>query len=71
MVEYKNHDELTAGIEYTFKTNDGYFNSSSPLNIKAKFADKVVFEIPYGLKEVEISVRRGENIISKVYKVVI
>ena len=71
VAKYKNHNELTAGIEYTFETSDGYFNSSSPLNIKTKLADKVVFMIPYGLNEVEISVRRGEQIISKVYKVVI
>lgn len=71
VVEYKSCDELTAGIEYTFETSEGYFNSSSPLNIKTKLAEKVIFEIPYGLSEVEISVRRGEQIISKVYKVVI
>ena len=71
VAEYKSYEDLSSGIEYTFETENGFFNSSSPLIIKSRKADSVVCEIPYGLKEVEISIQYKGEIISKVYKVVI
>jgi len=71
VIEYHNCDELKAGINYTFGTLQGFFNSSSPLNIKSRKENEVVFEIPYGLKEIEISVKNDAGIISKTYKVVV
>lgn len=69
--QYKRENELVAGQQYSFDTHDGYFNSSSPLIIKTILEDKVVFEVPYGLEEVEISVANEQEIISKVFKVVV
>ena len=71
ITEYKNYNDLTAGMEYAFDTEDGFFNSSSPLIIKNRTGDKIVCEIPYGLTEVEISIQKDGVIMSTLYKVVI
>lgn len=71
IVEYNNCNELKAGIEYSFSTLQGFFNSSSPLVIKSRKAKEVVFEVPYGLKEVEISVQQEDGIVTKKFKVVV
>lgn len=63
--------QLMAGTEYSFDTQDGYFNSSSPLIIKSKTADKVIFEVPYGLKTVTVSIKQNNTICEKQYKVII
>jgi hypothetical protein len=71
IVEYRRCDELKAGIEYNFSTLQGFFNSSSPLIIKSRKANEVVFEVPYGLQEVEISVQQEGGIVTKKFKVVV
>ena len=63
---------LKAGVEYTFSTVDGYFNSSSPLNIKLRRADKVIFEAPYGVENIDIETKNSNGEIDKQnYKVVL
>ena len=71
MVENTDINILHAGIENTITTQDGYFNSSSPLIIKSRTASSVVFEIPYGIENVSITTM--ENDIEKTinYKVVV
>lgn len=71
MVENTDVNILHAGIENTITTQDGYFNSSSPLIIKSRTASSVVFEIPYGIENVSITTM--ENDIEKTinYKVVV
>lgn len=68
---YENIDRfmLKAGIDYEFETSDGYFHSSSPLNIKTKTENKVIFEIPYGLKQVNIEVKKNGKVQSQTYNV--
>lgn len=70
VVEYHHRDELKPGIEYSFATEQGFFNSSSPLTIKSRTEKMVVFEIPYGIKEVEIGVKHKDEIVTNKYKVV-
>jgi hypothetical protein len=71
IVENTDTKILHAGIENTITTQDGYFNSSSPLIIKSRTASSVVFEIPYGIENVSITTM--ENDIEKTinYKVVV
>ena len=71
IVEYPRRDELKPGIEYTFATEQGFFNSSSPLTIKSRTEKTVIFEIPYGIQEIEISVKHNAEIVSNKYKVVV
>lgn len=59
MVEDPKCNELQAGFDYTFNTQDGYFNSSSPLNIKSRNEHEIVFSIPYGTESIEISTRKN------------
>jgi hypothetical protein len=62
---------LHAGIDHTFETQEGYFNSSSPLKIKSRSATKVVFEIPYGIENLTISIMKDGKVQDKVFKVVV
>lgn len=63
---------LKAGIEHTVMTQDGYFHSSSPLNIKLKTGNKVLFEVPYGLETIIIETKNANGEIYKQeYKVVL
>ena len=62
---------LRAGIEHSVSTQDGYFNSSSPLQIKSRTATKVVFEIPFGIENVTIATKNYNGVIQEnEYKVV-
>lgn len=61
---------LNAGIEYTFDTTDGYFNSSSPLIIKNRVSGAITFEIPHGIDTVEIETKTNGSLIKKQFKVV-
>ena len=61
---------LNAGIEYVFETTDGYFNSSSPLNIKNRVSKSVTFEIPHGISSIEIETKINGSVVRKQYKVV-
>ena len=71
IVERRMEATLHAGIEYTFETQDGYFNSSSPLKIKSRSATKVVIEIPYGVEEITVSVMEDGIVQDKTFKVVV
>lgn len=63
---------LKAGVEYTFDTQDGYFNSSSPLTIKLRTANQIVFEIPFGIEEITIETKNfAGKIEQQIYKVVV
>ena len=67
-------DEVTlhAGMQHIFATQDGYFNSSSPLNIKSRTATQVIFTIPYGIETVSIGVKDAQGVINTTtYKVVV
>jgi hypothetical protein len=61
---------LHAGVNNTLETQEGYFISSSPLIIKSKTAEKVVFEVPYGIELVTITVKQNDQLKEKTYKVV-
>lgn len=54
---------LKAGITHTMFTQDGYFYSSSPLKIKSRTADKIEFEIPYGLDYITIGIKNSSGTI--------
>jgi hypothetical protein len=70
--EYGDDSCLKAGIEHTVMTQDGYFNSSSPLTIKLRTSNKVVFEVPYGIDKITIETKNYNGIIHKQeYKVVL
>lgn len=60
---------LKSGVEYSFDTTDAYFITTTPLKIKKRSQDKVVFEIPYGITSVDISVKNGNQVQTKTYKV--
>jgi hypothetical protein len=69
IIENYNPYLLKSGIDYSFDTEDAYFNTSSPLNIKARTEHKVTFQIPYGINSVEISVKQSGEIKTIVYQV--
>ena len=71
LIEMPIENILKAGIIYTFNTQDGYFNSSSPLLIKSKTSTEVKFEIPYGISEIEIEIKDKQEMIKQTYKVVV
>lgn len=63
-------DVLLAGQEYTMETADGYLKTSSPLNIKSIAENKIVFSVPFGYTEVEITVKNANGeLVTKQYKV--
>lgn len=71
VVEYNGANTIKAGIEYTVETQDGYFNSSSPLITKYKTANTVKFIVPYGIEECTIYIKTNGEIQERNYKVVI
>ena len=60
---------LKAGIEHSFNTSDAYFNTSTPLQIKSRTANKIIAIVPYGITEVDISTKINGNIQTQKYKV--
>lgn len=71
-IKYPNKDENTihCGQEITLSTEDGYFVCEEADIIK-RSSNEVIFIIPFGIKEVEIKIKKDAEIISTKYKVVI
>lgn len=60
---------LKSGIDYTFNTEDAYFVTTTPLNIKKRTKSEIVFEIPHGITQVDISIKSNNQVETKTYKV--
>lgn len=69
IIENYNPYVLKSGIDYSFDTEDAYFNTSTPLNIKMRTENKIIFQIPYGINTVDINVKKGGNIQTTTYQV--
>lgn len=64
------YNQLEAGRELVFDTEDGYFATSTGIDIIDIQENKVVIKILFGTEEVTISTKQENNIVTKTYKVV-
>lgn len=64
------HNQLVAGRELVFDTEDGYFAASAEIDIIDIQENKVVIRVLFGTEEITISTKQDNNIITKMYKVV-
>ena len=56
-------------MDITVSTEEGYFKASKTIKIKKHTATEVVFFLPFGINEVEVSTKYQGEIETRTYKV--
>lgn len=61
--------ELLAGITNSFKTEDAYLKADQKINIIKRTSNLVDFIIPFGIEEINITIKQNRELVSMYYKV--
>lgn len=61
---------ISANMNITISTEDGYFTSSKNVKILKRVGNEVVFSIPFGVQETTIERKQKGDIIKEIYRVV-
>ena len=58
-------------VEYTFTTEGAFFASTPRVDLISRSLTKIVFKVPFGISQVEITTEKDGKKVGKIYKVVI
>lgn len=62
---------ISCNMDIELNTEDGYFKTTNKnIKIKQRTSSKVIFSIPFGIKEVAVEIKEKGDIITKQYRTV-
>lgn len=61
--------ELKSGLDYSFDTEEGYISFDKKIKIISRTLNSIKINIPFGIDDVTISIKKNGEIVSTYYKV--